>query len=237
MTIRYEEIGNRLRAFRLGADLSAEEVSRRLGISRTALYRFEKGELVKIETLERLAELLKVSVPTLLGVGVEYISSAVTYFERLRQFEEVAQQIVILAGPISFILASDEFAKTLEEVLIESIPDYIPDREQALADVHRIIEILWKRKRAFQERQPTVINLVSAFEIERFLMTGFTGRSQISKEINKKRHELAIHEVDHFASLVEKEPMGLQVGIVRSTLPHMGFQIFRQGDHKTLTLV
>jgi hypothetical protein len=55
-----------------------------LSISRTALYRFEKGELAKTETLERLAELLGVSIPSLLGVGIEYIPSAVTYFERMR---------------------------------------------------------------------------------------------------------------------------------------------------------
>jgi transcriptional regulator with XRE-family HTH domain len=37
---RYDEIGDRLRAFRLGSGLSADEIARRLGISRTALYRF-----------------------------------------------------------------------------------------------------------------------------------------------------------------------------------------------------
>ena len=78
MAIRYDDIGDRLKAFRLGSGLSAEEVARRIGISRTALYRVEKGEVVKIETLEKLAELLQVSLPTLLGVGVEYIPSAVT---------------------------------------------------------------------------------------------------------------------------------------------------------------
>src|SRR5215472_6586320 len=76
--LRFDDIGNRLKAFRLGSGLSAEEIAAKLGISRTALYRFEKGELAKIETLEKLAELLKVSVPTLLGVGVEYIASAVS---------------------------------------------------------------------------------------------------------------------------------------------------------------
>ena len=74
MAVRYDEIGNRLRAFRMGGTLSAEEIALRLGISRTALYRFEKGELVKIETLERLAELLDVSIPTLLGVGIRVYS-------------------------------------------------------------------------------------------------------------------------------------------------------------------
>src|SRR5262249_35211774 len=76
LATRFDDIGNRLKAFRLGSGLSADEIAARLGISRTALYRFEKGELAKIETLEKLAELLSVSVPTLLGVGVEYVASA-----------------------------------------------------------------------------------------------------------------------------------------------------------------
>ena len=83
MTFRYEEIGQRLKAYRLGSGLSADELAKKIGISRTALYRFEQGELAKIDTLERLAELLGVSIPTLLGVGIEYIPSAVGYFERM----------------------------------------------------------------------------------------------------------------------------------------------------------
>ena len=102
MAVRFDDIGNRLKAFRLGSGLSADEIASRLGISRTALYRFEKGELAKIETLEKLAELLSVSVPTLLGVGVEYIASAVSYFERMRQIEETCEHIIVLAGPISY---------------------------------------------------------------------------------------------------------------------------------------
>src|SRR5215210_4633587 len=114
MAFRYDEIGNRLKAYRLGSGLSADEIAKQIGISRTALYRFEKGELAKIETLERLAELLGVSIPTLLGVGVEYVASAVAYFERMRQIEESSEHIIVLAGPISFLLASDAFEQTLE---------------------------------------------------------------------------------------------------------------------------
>src|ERR1017187_1147952 len=121
MAVRFDDIGNRLKAFRLGSGLSADEIASRLGISRTALYRFEKGELAKIETLEKLAELLGVSIPTLLGVGVEYIASAVSYFERMRQIEETAEHIIVLAGPISYLLASDDFQNTLQDVLTENI--------------------------------------------------------------------------------------------------------------------
>ena len=129
MAIRFDDIGNRLKAFRLGSGLSAEDLAAKLGISRTALYRFEKGELAKIETLEKLAELLSVSVPTLLGVGVEYVASAVSYFERMRQIEESCEHIIVLAGPISYLLASDPFDQALGDILRESISDTLPGRK------------------------------------------------------------------------------------------------------------
>ena len=136
MAIRFDDIGNRLKAFRLGSGLSADEIATRLGISRTALYRFEKGELAKIETLEKLAELLSVSVPTLLGVGVEYVASAVSYFERMRQIEEMAEHIIVLAGPLSYLLASDAFNAVLAAEMgageAELVPDEISQRHADL---------------------------------------------------------------------------------------------------------
>src|SRR5246127_3703327 len=146
MALRYDEIGNRLKAYRLGSGLSADEIAKQLGISRTALYRFEKGELAKIETLEKLADLLGVSIPTLLGVGVEYIGSAVAYFERMRQIEESCEHIIVLAGPISYLLASDAFDQTLEEVLRESIPEGLATRKRALEQITELMSVLRQRK-------------------------------------------------------------------------------------------
>src|SRR5258708_35518467 len=142
MAIRFDDIGHRLKAFRLGSGLSAEEIAQKLGISRTALYRFEKGEVAKIETLEKLAELLQVSVPTLLGVGVEYIASAVSYFERMRQIAEACEHIIVLAGPISYLLASDAFDQALGDILRENVPDKFEGRKRALAQVHEILSVL-----------------------------------------------------------------------------------------------
>src|SRR5688572_4392983 len=197
MAIRFDDIGNRLKAFRLGSGLSADEIASRLGISRTALYRFEKGELAKIETLERLAELLEVSIPTLLGVGIEYISSAVTYFERMRQIEESAESLVILSSPISFLLGSEDFQSTLRDVLTENITKNVANRDRSLREVSQIMEILQERKRLFRERKPNVVNLMSAFEIERFLHHGFIGRGGLSEELISKRRALARAEIEH----------------------------------------
>jgi transcriptional regulator with XRE-family HTH domain len=236
VVIRYDDIGNRLKAFRLASGLSADEIASRAGISRTAFYRFEKGELAKIETLEKLAALLDVSITTLLGVGIEYIASAVSYFERMRQIEEQAEHIIVLAGPISLLLASDAFEETLDATLRESIPADLEDRAKVLDDVSRIMTILRERKAAYRRRQPSIVNLISALEIDRFARNGLVGSHELPEHVRRERRALARAEVAHFASIIEEEPIGVQIGIVADTLPHTGFQIFRQPDRQVLTV-
>jgi transcriptional regulator with XRE-family HTH domain len=236
MPPRFDDIGHRLKAFRLGSGLSAEEIAHRLGISRTALYRFEKGEVVKIDTLEKLAELLNVSLPTLLGVGVEYIPSAVTYFERMRQIEETAEHIVVLAGPVSSLLASDAFNNMLADLLKESVPEGAGDRARAAADVDEIIAVLKSRRETYRRRQPGIVNLIAASEITRFLINGLVGRLDLPDNIKRERRALARAEVEHFARVMEDQPIGVQIGIVPETLPHTSFQIFRQPDRQILAL-
>jgi transcriptional regulator with XRE-family HTH domain len=236
MAIRFDDIGNRLKAFRLGSGLSADEIASRLDISRTALYRFEKGELAKIETLEKLAELLDVSVPTLLGVGVEYIGSAVAYFERMRQIEETSEHIIVLAGPISYLLASDSFDQALAEILRESIPDAAEGRKRALAEVGEVMAVLRQRKENYRRRQPGIVNLISAVEMQHFLRNGLVGRLDLSDKVRRERRALAAAEAEHFVALMEDEPIGVQIGIVPDTLPHASFQIFRQPDRQVLAL-
>jgi transcriptional regulator with XRE-family HTH domain len=234
--MRFDDIGNRLKAFRLGSGLSAEEIATKLGISRTALYRFEKGELAKIETLEKLAELLQVSVPTLLGVGVEYIASAVSYFERMRQIEETAEHIIVLAGPISYVLASDGFDRALGEVLRESVPQALAKNTKALAQIDELMTVLASRKETYRRRRPAIVNLIAASEMQRFLRNGLVGRLDLPDTVRRERRRLARAEAEHFIALMQDEPIGVQIGIVLDTLPHTSFQIFRQPDRKILAL-
>lgn len=236
MSLQYEEIGQRLRAFRLGSGLSADEIARKIGISRTALYRFEKGEVVKIETLISLADLLGVSLATLLGVEIEYISSAVTYFERLRQLEEDADRITILAGPISFLLASEEFGHVLGNLLRESVEASDKRHGRLMRDIDDILAILEERKKNYQTRRPAIVNLISALDIERLLRSGFIGRPLMPDDEILLRRKRAKAEIEHFAEIVEDEPIGIQIGLVLGTLPHTGFQIFRAGDRQTLSI-
>ena len=235
MAVRFDDIGNRLKAFRLASGLSADEIARRLGISRAAVYRFERGELVKIETLEKLSELLGVSIPTLLGVGVEYLPSAVAYFERIRQVEETASHIIVLAGPISYLLASPVFHQRLAGILSESIPAG-EDRKRALSEVAQIMAILAQRKETYARRRPGIVNLLAASEVGRLLQNGLTGRFDLPERQRRERRAHARAEVEHLVQLMEDQPIDVQIGIVPDTLPHTGFQIFRQPDREMLSI-
>jgi transcriptional regulator with XRE-family HTH domain len=235
MAVRFDDIGNRLKAFRLASGLSADAIARRLDISRAAVYRFERGELVKIETLDKLSELLGVSVPTLLGVGVEYLPSAVAYFERIRQIEETTSHIIVLAGPISYLLASPAFHQRLANILAESIPDGVADRKRALSEVAQIMDILAQRKKTYAARRPTIVNLLAASEVGRLLQNGLTGRFDLPERQLRVRRAHAREEVEHLVGLMEEQPIDVQIGIVPDTLPHTGFQIFRQPDREVLS--
>ena len=155
------------------------------------------------------------SVPTLLGVGVEYIPSAVSYFERMRQIEETSEHIIVLAGPISYLLASDAFDEALGDILRESIPETLPGRERALAQVDEITAVLRQRKASYRRRRPGIVNLISAIEMEHFLQNGLVGRLGLPDKVRRERRALARAEAEHFIALLEEEPIGVQIGIVR----------------------
>jgi hypothetical protein len=174
-------------------------------------------------------------VPTLLGVGVEYIASAVSYFERMRQIEETAEHVIVLAGPISYVLSSAAFDNALGEVLRESIPDGF-DTARARQQIDELMAVLQARKETYRRRRPGVVNLISAAEMERFLRNGLVGRHDLPANVRRQRRELARAEAEHFVALMENEPIGVQIGIVLDTLPHTSFQIFRQPDRQILAL-
>src|SRR5262245_28206436 len=222
--LRFDDIGNRLKAFRLGSGLSAEEIAAKLGISRTALYRFEKGELAKIETLEKLAELLQASVATLVGGGCEYIASAVSDFERMRQIEETAEHIIVLAGPISYVLASDGFDRALGEVLRESVPEAVAKNKKALAQIDELMAVLRSRKEAYRRRRPAIVNLIAASEMQRFLRNGLVGRLDLPEAMRRERRRLARDEEEHFTAMLEAEPIDVLIVIAFDTLELTGAQ-------------
>jgi len=220
----------------MGSGLSADEIASQIGISRAALYRYEKGEVAKIETLDRMAKLLAVSVPTLLGVGVEYMSSAVAFYERIRQIEETAEHIIVSSGPVSYLLTTNRYDKILETVLLESIPKQEDGTRVGLDTVAEIMTLLKKRKESYRRRQPSIVTVIAADELRRFLRNGLVGKVDMQSRTRKKRRELAVEEIERIANFMEDEPIGVQIGIVEDTLPRTSFHIFRQPDRLVLAV-
>ena len=227
MAIRFDEIGNRLRAYRLGRDLTADQVAKKLGISRAAVYRIESGGVVKIETLDRLASVLDVSVATLLGVGVEYYTNSIAYFERMRQLEEKSDQVVAHFPPLSYLLTTQGYPPYLRQSLVESIPDYAKDRKKHIAEIDTVISILGERKEARERRRLSVVNFVSLPEIERWVTLGVVGCFGLDRDELLKRRAAAQREIEHLIALTESGPMGIQIGLIEETLPNITFQLFR----------
>jgi transcriptional regulator with XRE-family HTH domain len=230
------EIGRRLKAHRIGRGQTADELAEKLGISRAAVYRIESGGLVKIETLEQVAAELRTSLASLLGVSIEYYSTAISYFDRMRQLEEQSEQVVAHFPPISYLLTSERYPAHLKQMLMESLASDVDDRKKASREIDAVIAILGERKKARALRRLSVVNFVTIPEIERWLKLGVVGRFDLPDSEVAIRRQAAQAEVENLVSLVEGEPMGIQIALLEDTLPNITFQLFRSKDQTRLGL-
>ena len=223
----FPQIGERLRAYRIGSGLTVEEIADRLGVSRAALYRYEAGDVVKLDTIDRLGRLFGVSMTALLGVGVEYFGNGIAFFERLRQLEEKTQHMTIVFGPAAYVLTSNEYDEALLTALTEAEDegDRLSAQEGAM-----LMDVLTSRKAAYRARQPSLVNIVSAHEIERFLRNGLSLRPKVQRTKLAARRAMAAREVERIAQIIAHPPMGVQIGLTRRTLPTTGFQLVRQEE-------
>ena len=234
--MRFTEIGQQLRAYRLESGLRAEEIAARLGVSRAALYRYEKGEVIKLDTIKRLAELLKISPLSLLGIGVEYYSRPIGYFERVRQVEETADQILQVDGPICYLTTSDTYDAALSEAYEEAAEQSGGDRAAIRATVEQVRGILSARKRMYNLRKPGIICMISANRLQHFLETGIAASMQLSDRTRRLCRQVAAAEVENIAALMEAEPMGLQFGLLPVTELTGSFKILRARDRASLAV-
>lgn len=232
MTSQYQiisEIGDRLKSYRLGVGLSPEEIARATGISVASIYRYESGQPIRVDALGKIADLLGVSLASLFGVGSENISTAVTFFERLRQIEAEADQITVLFGPVPYLLTTDGYDELLPQVLLESVPDTAANREGLENSISQLVEILRCRKEAFRARKPNMIGLISASELEQFVRLGLVGNTNVTPKTTRGRRVAALAEVHNIISLIKEPPIGMQIGVVQDSMPNTSFQILRKG--------
>lgn len=234
--IDYAGLGDRLRAYRMGAGLQADDVAARLGVSRAVVYRMERGEIVKIDTLERLAALLGTSMASLLGVETEYYASAIALFERMRQLEATSERIFAHFEPISLLLTSDAYLGHLEQMLLEGLPAGATAAEQPLRrqEIATMLEVLHERRRFFEQRKPHIVSLVGLRELERFVMTGLVGRMDLPPAVQAQRVQAACAEVLRMADLMDSEPWFVQIGLVDEAMPSATYQVLRGPHHAVL---
>ncbi len=236
MSMRFTEIGQQLRAYRLESGLRAEEIAARLGVSRAALYRYEKGEVIKLDTIKRLAELLKISPLSLLGIGVEYYNRPIGYFERVRQIEETADQILQLSGPLCYLTTSDAYDAALAEAFEEAADQTGPERMSMRSLTEQVLGILAARKRMYAMRRPGIIAMVSLASVQRLLDVGIVSGMNISDRVRRICRDVAVSEVENIANLMETEPMGLQFGLLAGAPPSSAFKILRARDRVSLAI-
>lgn len=231
--IDYAALGDRLRAYRMGAGLQADEVAQQLGVSRAVVYRMEKGEIVKIDTLERLAHLLGTSLASLLGVEAEYYASALALFERMRQLEQTSDRILAHFEPISLLLMSEHYLEQLGLMLAEALPQGA-DAPLHARQAQQIMDILRERRLNFERRKPHIVSLIGLRELERFVQTGLIGRMDVAPGVRRARVQAARQEVQRIAELMDSEPWYAQVGLVDDAMPSATYQVLIGAQHRVL---
>ena len=233
--MRFSDIGQQLRAYRLESGLRAEEIAARLGVSRAALYRYEKGDVIKLDTVKRLSELLKISPLSLMGIGVEYYGRPSAFFERLRQVEETADQELFAYTPVCYLTTTDVYDAALAGALQDAAGGTGTEPGQASAAAEQLLGVLTARKRLYNQRRPAIIAILSLPAIRGFLETGVGGQLPISDRTRRQCRDAAAQEISRVADLMEAQPMGLQFGLV----PHSGqgnFVMLRSRDRATLAI-
>ena len=233
MTSEISLIGERLRAYRLGAGLSIDDVAAKLHLSRATTYRLETLGVNRLDTLARVARLLGISLASLLGVDSEYISNALTYFERLRQIEHQAESMFVGFGPVSYLLTSRHYDRALREALGHQVIAAGKKRNAEMADA--IMSVLLSRKATYRKHRPALTNVLAASDIERFARYGLVGGETMPPPDSAYR-KAATAELHHIADMLTRPPIGVQIGIIFDTMPSTGFNMMRRAQHTVLSV-
>jgi transcriptional regulator with XRE-family HTH domain len=227
--MRFADIGQQLRAYRLESGLRAEEIAARLGVSRAALYRYEKGEVIKLETVRRLAELLNIAPLSLLGMGVDYFSRPVAFFEKLLQIEEEAEQIVFVGGAYCPLLMSAEAEAFIADAWTASA-ETAGERMLARAANEQTFGQLTGRLRRFQQRRPPITAVLSETSVRSLLASGLASGPFLTPTLQGRSRSVARAELMHLASLMEALPMGIQLGFLDAPDVQTPFELVRVRD-------
>jgi len=229
---KLDEVGQRLRHHRAALGQPVDAVARAVKVSRALLYRYEAGEIVKLDIVDRLARYYGTTTPALLGLGQEYITSAIAFFERLEKLEQDADHITTVFGPLAYALTTDAYDEALARTLGTD-----RDRDALTAsEVARLRRVLARRKTLLRERRPGFVNIIPAAEIRTYLAAGLTNASDATAAERAAQRRQAVREMEHLIGMIAKPPMGVQIALTPRSLPTAGFQVLRF-KHQRLLIV
>ena len=227
--MRFEDIGEQLRTYRLESGLKADEIAARLGISRAALYRYEKGEVIKLDTVRRLAEMLQVSPLALLGIGVDYFSRSTACLERQRQIEEDADSYLQLGGALCFALASEGFDWLLRGLWMEA-SSLAQDPAAARSATEQALISMTQRRLVLDQRRMNITAMLSEKAVRRMLAEGIGAGLPLSERSRAEARAAAVTEVENLINQIEQGPLGVQIGLLQEPEPHHQALIYRGRD-------
>lgn len=225
LAVPFAEIGQKLRAYRLESGLRAEEIAARLGVSRAALYRYEKGDVIKIETITRLSELLGIPLLRLLGIDYAFFAAPAPFCEEAARLEEDADQIIFVGGAFCPLLMLPE----TERHIARAWHDHAAAAgggaaTQALNE--RTLAQLRLRLRLYQQRRPPITAILEDAAIFRSLDAGIvpgTDRPEIARAAARA-------EIAHLAALAEDLPIGVQIGVLGAHSLTAPFEVIRKRE-------
>ena len=167
---------------------------------------------------------------------MEYYSRPIGFFERIRQIEETADQILLMNGPVCYLTTSDSYDGVLAQVF-EEIGEGAPgDRAASRAVTEQVLGIQAARKRMHGMRRPSIICMIAVQRVQHFLEAGVAASLPLGERMRRVCRTVAAAEVAHIAGLMEAEPMGLQFGVLTAAEPTGDFAILRARDRATLAV-
>ena len=120
------------------------------------------------------------------GSASNIIAARRVYFERIRQVEETADQILQAYGSLCFLTTTDAFDSVLAEALLAAADMAETDRASAKSAADQVLTLLTARKRAYQQRRPGIIAIISEAAVRTFLDTGLVGAAPLSAVLREK---------------------------------------------------
>lgn len=221
LAVPFAEIGQKLRAYRLESGLRAEEIAARLGVSRAALYRYEKGDVIKIETIVRLSELLGIPLLRLLGIDYAFAEAPAQFSDQAAHLEQDADQIIFVGGAFCPLL----LLPGTERHIARAWDDHAAANGGGAAAValnERTLAQLRLRMRLYQQRRSPITAILEERALAALLDTGLAGGAN--------GRAAARAEVAHLAALAEELPIGVQIGVLGAQVLTSPFEVIRANE-------